>query len=186
MQGATDKIWLWNEIRYSNERAFYQLYMGCYDDLFRYGLHLSGDKAQVKACINEVFAELWEKRAYLPDVEKPDGYLFIIFKRKMLRLVQKKQVVYCLPDEAITAFSNEAPSYEELLINSQAEAEQRLRIQRALDALTFRQKEIICLRYYEGLSLEEISDRLQISMRTVYNTVHSAITLLRKELQDYL
>lgn len=183
MPGETDKIWLWNEIRYSNEKAFYLLFMACYDHLFRYGLHVNADREQVKACINEVFTELWEKRAYLPDVEKPDGYIFIIFKRKMYRFVQRKRVVFSLPDEEMTAISNEAPSYEELLIASQAEAEQKIRVQQALAALTNRQKELIGLRYYDGLSFEEISDRLQISLRTVYNTLHTAITILRKELR---
>lgn len=184
MREATDKIWLWNEIRYSNEKAFYRLYMDSFDHLFRFGLSVTPDRDKVMACINEIFAEIWEKRNSLPEVEKVDGYLFIMYKRKLNRLVQQRQPVYSVPNEGLLVFSQEDASYEELLIASQAEAEQKIKVQRALAALTARQKELIRLKYFDGLSFEEISDRLQISLRTIYNTIHTAITILRKELQN--
>lgn len=182
MSEPDGKIWLWNEIRYGNERALYQLYMGSYDHLFRYGLHQVNDRAKVMGCINELFAEIWTKKENLPEVEKVSGYLFIIFKRKISRLVSRNEPVYSLPDEGLIAISSGDSSYEELLIASQAEEEKKVWIRSALNKLTPRQKELIRMKYYEGMTMEEISDRLNISLRTIYNTLHAAITILRKEL----
>lgn len=183
MLASDEKIWLWKEMQCGNENALYQLYLERYDHLFRYGLHLLNDRSIVMACINETFAEIWEKRSRLPAVKNIDGYLFIIFKRKIGRQVQQKQPVYSLPHEELATLSAEDVSYEELLIAAQSAVEQKSRIQQALSTLTSRQKELICMKYYEELSMEEISDRLSISLRTIYNTLHTAITILRKTLR---
>jgi RNA polymerase sigma-70 factor (ECF subfamily) len=182
MQSVNHEIWLWNEIRYNNERALYQLYMHSYDHLFGYGIRSIQDTARVMECINEVFIEVWTKRDRLPAVEKVQGYLFIMFKRKLSRTINQKQLVFSIPDEDFIALSHNDCSYEDLLIAYQTEEETKNRVRQAVDKLSPRQKELIRLRYYEGLSLEEISEKLNISLRTIYNTIHSAITLLRKEL----
>lgn len=184
MEASDGKIWLWNEIRYGNERAFYRLYMESYDNMLRYGLNQGRDRAKVMECINELFAEIWSKKENLPKVEKVSGYLFIIFKRKISRLVSRKQPVFSLPEEGLIAVSAEDSSYEEILIASQAEEEKKLRIRNALNKLTPRQKELIRMKYYEAMTMEEISERLNISLRTIYNTLHSAVALLRKELAN--
>ncbi|WP_420854516.1 RNA polymerase sigma factor [Solitalea lacus] len=41
-------------------------------------------------------------------------------------------------------------------------------------------QELIKLRFFEQLSYEEIAGRTSISIRTIYNTIHAAINLLRQ------
>ncbi|MGH2644194.1 MAG: RNA polymerase sigma factor [Chitinophagaceae bacterium] len=177
------EIWLWNEIRYGNERALYQLYMTRYDSLVRYGLYVSGDKTKATDAINEVFTEIWIKRDRLPDVKEVGSYLFIIFKRKLSRLVHHKHTVLLLPEEEVLPELQQDGSYEDMLIALQSEEEQKLRVRHALLKLTSRQKELIHLRYFEEMSIDEIADKLNLSLRTIYNTLHSAISTLRKEME---
>jgi RNA polymerase sigma-70 factor (ECF subfamily) len=182
--GTDREIWLWNEIRCDNEHALQQLYMHCYDHLFRYGLHLTGDRFQSMECINEVFTEIWIKRDRLPEVKHVQGYLFIMLKRKLSRTIRQRHTVLSMPEEDLMLLDQNDPSYEELLIAFQFEEEKKLRVRLALDQLTPRQKELIRMRYYEERSIEDIADCLQISLRTIYNTIHSAVTILRKELDN--
>jgi len=42
-----------------------------------------------------------------------------------------------------------------------------------------RQKEIIRLRYFDTVSFKDIADQTGLSERTVYNTLHNAIKVLR-------
>ena len=58
------------------------------------------------------------------------------------------------------------------------------RLNELLLALPPRQQEIIRLRYLDGLRCREIAARLQLSRRTVENTLYRAITALRKKLTD--
>lgn len=180
---STDlEIWLWNEIRYGNERALYQLYMSSYDYLLRYGLHIAGDRTKAMDGINEVFIEIWIKRDRLQDVKEIRGYLFVIYKRKLLQMIHHKHPVYNLPgDEFLPALQNDS-SYEDMLVAMQSEEESKARMRHALMKLTSRQKELIQMRFYESMSMEAISDKLHISLRTIYNTLHAAIGILRKEM----
>lgn len=182
MENRSREIWLWNEIRYGNELALQQLYRHTYDSLFRYGLHLTGDRIKTMECINEMFTEVWVKRERLPEVQRVEGYLFISYKRKLSRHIRQHQKVVSLPEEDFARIDSNDQSYEELLIAMQTKEEMKSRVQKALNKLTPRQKELISLKYYEEMTMEEIADRLDISMRTIYNTLHAAISILRKEL----
>jgi len=42
-----------------------------------------------------------------------------------------------------------------------------------------RQKEIIRLRYFDAVSFKDIADQTGLSERTIYNTLHNAIKVLR-------
>jgi RNA polymerase sigma factor (sigma-70 family) len=53
------------------------------------------------------------------------------------------------------------------------------RLQKALNQLSPRQKEIIRLRYFDTVAFKDISDQTGLSERTVYNTLHNAIKVLR-------
>ncbi len=177
------EIWLWNEIRYGNERALYQLYISGYDTLLRYGLHASGDRVKAMDCINEVFTEIWTKRDRLPDVKEVRSYVFTIYKRKLFHLIHHKRLVYSFPDENVFPSSENESSYEDMLIALQSEEEKKKRIRLALVKLTSRQKELIRMRYFDEMSLDEIAGKLNLSLRTIYNTFHSAIATLRKEME---
>ncbi len=182
MQQVTHETWLWNEIRYNNEQALYQLYMESYDRLFQYGLRASPDAEIVKSTINEVFTGLWLKRGRLVEVENVSGYVFIYFKRVLFHQLQKSKgrrwrTGDINPDKELS----EMP-YEELLIAMEEDKEVKQLIKTAVDQLTKRQKELIGLRFYEEMSYEDIADKTGLTLRTIYNTLHTAITLLRKAL----
>lgn len=177
------EIWLWDEIRYGNERALYQLYISSFDSLLRYGLHAFGDRIKAMDCINEVFTEIWTKRDRLPEVKQVKSYLFVIYKRKLSRPLQRKHVVYAIPEDELLPVSQSDASYEEMLIAMQSDEERKMLIRAALLKLTSRQRELIRMRFFNEMSMDDIADKLQLSLRTVYNTIHSAISILRKELK---
>ena len=185
MQPESHEIWLWNEVRLGNERALRQLYFQCYDTLFRRGFRLVADKIRVKDSINQAFTEIWLKRERLPDVEKVQAYIYVIFRRSLFSGLKQGKAAFAMLDEGNAMDSDllQQHSYEDMLIAMQTEDELQLRMLRALEKLSPRQKELIRLRYYENLELKEISRRTQIALRTIYNTLHAAITVLRRELQ---
>src|SRR5690625_664260 len=101
MQQMAHEIWLWKEVRYGNEDALFRLYMDNYDHFYRYGLHISSDRTMAMECINETFTDVWIKKNDLPEVENVQGYLFVIYKRKLFhKLKQKKrQPVFSIRSE---------------------------------------------------------------------------------------
>jgi RNA polymerase sigma-70 factor (ECF subfamily) len=55
----------------------------------------------------------------------------------------------------------------------------------SLAKLSPRQQVIFTLRHYEGLSLKEIAENLDLETGTVKAHLHRAVTQLRKDLKDY-
>lgn len=58
-------------------------------------------------------------------------------------------------------------------------------IRDGLNLLTKRQKEVINLYYFKGLSHKKIAEKLDISTRTVINTKFRAIEILRRFIDDF-
>lgn len=59
-------------------------------------------------------------------------------------------------------------SFEEYLVETQSIQEVKKKVTLALDKLTERQKEMVQLRYYESLTVEDIARKTGLSNKTVY------------------
>lgn len=57
-------------------------------------------------------------------------------------------------------------------------------LKEAIADLTPRQREVIYLKYFEGLSTKELAEILQIRAQSIYNLVHDALENLRIFLDD--
>lgn len=168
---------IWNEIIQGNKRAFHRLFTEQYRSLMIFGLGIKMDKALVEDMIQELFLELWKKRASLPPVENLNAYLKQILKRKIFKSIQKSKKI-----NGLSFFSNKdhAHPYEALLIEQETNRQRQSQLRNAFKELTQRQKEIIQLRFFKGLSYEEIARQSGTQKRTIYNQVHSAILVLKK------
>jgi len=170
----------WNLFFTDGYEGLYRCFSYFYDDFYRLGIHWYRDPDFVKECIHNLFLELskiWDNR---PDIENKRSYVLTIYKR-----VCYKTFVECTtgtPTVPPEAYELREPSYEDVLVASQTDEHLALRLQAALDQLTKRQKELIRLRYYEARPIPEIAKLLSLTERTVYNTLHSAVKLLREHL----
>jgi RNA polymerase sigma-B factor len=76
--------------------------------------------------------------------------------------------------EAVERFGAEDPAF--------AVAEQRLELARGLDALPPRERQIVLLRFFEGLTQREIADRVGISQMHVSRLLRRSIERMRNQL----
>jgi len=155
------------------------IYDAFYFDLYRYGFKLSKDEDLTKDCIQQIFMELWDKRSKLPEVTQIKSYLLKYLKRKIFKELSSKKKY--IQDLTISEYLDEA-SYEDLLITKQQSHEIHDRLQRAISQLSARQMQIIMLKFYEGMSYDEIAEITHLQHRTVYNQLHRAVKELRKSM----
>lgn len=64
-------------------------------------------------------------------------------------------------------------------IIEQEESKRILILKNAILDLPKRQRELIKLRYYHGLSYDEIAEKTQLTKRSIYNQIHTAIKSLK-------
>lgn len=70
---------------------------------------------------------------------------------------------------------------EEMIIS---ELEEKIR--EAIDRLPMERKKVFIMSRYEGLTYNQIAQKLGISVKTVENQMGKALRTLREELSDYL
>lgn len=160
-----------------DEQSFDRLFEKHFAPMLIFGLSIRNDKALVKDIIQEVFLDIWDKRKTLPTVQHPRAYLQQILKRKLLKRLRSDG----LQTQGET-LSGSSPSYESLLIQQQEDQERQRQLASALNQLTQKQREMIQLRFFEGLSYEQIADKTDTQKRTVYNQIHRAIKSLKDTL----
>jgi RNA polymerase sigma factor (sigma-70 family) len=172
----------WEGMCLGDRKAFLDLYKGLYRSLSAFGLRVCADPDIVSDILNQVFLELWEKHEFLPRVDQVESYLRTTLKRKILKQINYQQKL----DKIISAVAKDGEliemSYEELIVKVQSDDLVKRRLNQALERLSLQQRKLIQLRFYEGLSYEEVAKVSQMTVRTAYNTIYEALKILRKYL----
>ncbi|TKC56184.1 sigma-70 family RNA polymerase sigma factor [Pedobacter hiemivivus] len=175
---------LWERLRIGDHDAFFDLYRALYYDLVNFGIRVCGDAETSGEATDLVFTTIWEKHQQLNRVDNVPAYLRTFLKRKILRLLERKQKI----NDALANAGAEGDwmemSYEEFIVKVQTDELVRYKLKTALQKLTYRQKQLIHLKFFDGLSYEQIAEQTEQTIKTAYNTVYDALKILRKELKD--
>jgi len=168
---------LWARFKNGGDDAFAMLFRKYYPGLFNYGCRIVNDSTLVEDCIQELFLDIWRngRRAEIVSVK---AYLFQAFKFKIMKLLAKRNKTSSLVDnEAGNGFEL---SREALMIDKEEHSATAKQLAAAIDALSPRQKEIIYLKFYLGLSYEEVSSMMQINYQAARNLTYQAIKILKQ------
>ena len=183
MQLEGDDRTYWEQMRLGDKQALFELYNSMYFHLIRFGLKINADDELVKDCVNQVFLNLWDKRSKLVAVDNVKSYLMTSLKRCMLdQLSYLDKMTNAVSKMGMEEDQNEL-SYEEIIIKLQDSDELQRKLRIAIQKLTPRQMELIRLRFFEGLTYEEIAEKTSQNVKTSYNTIYDAIKMLRKLLK---
>lgn len=173
---------LWSSFKTGNALALSVLYKKHVQPLFSYGMHTCRDSDLVTDCLQELFLRLWKNRDTLADVKVAKPYLFKSFRRILMRQIIERR------KEATAAVSNPEefeflPSVETTIIDAEAREEMLQRLTHCIASLTKGQREVIYLKFFQGLSYQQVADVTEIQIDSVYNLVSRTIDLLRKKMQ---
>ncbi|WP_161599547.1 RNA polymerase sigma factor [Hymenobacter nivis] len=171
---------LWDAFRGGEARALAALFEAYYDPLYAYGRKLSGDEELVKDCIQNLFQQLWRRRAGLRAVLVVKAYLFKAFRHHLADETERLRRQHALPTDA--DMFEVTYSHEEFLIAEQHDAEQRARLLGALNQLSKRQREALYLKFFDGFSYERIAEVMVLNTQSVRNLVFNALKALRQVL----
>lgn len=138
----------------------------------------------------DVFLDLYQKQALLNDQINQVAYLFTSVKNKCIDYLRRKlleqETAQKLQEELDLSLRMKFDSLESF--DTEWGSEQKLEdvIQKALDSLPERCREIFIKSKLEGKKQKEIAEELCISVKTVENQMTIAYKKLKEELKDYL
>ncbi|MFI7674818.1 RNA polymerase sigma factor [Actinophytocola sp. NPDC049390] len=146
--------------------------------LVRMAALLSGDAETARDVVQDCYEAVWRLRPDLGDVEHVVAYLRrAVINRSRSRLRRLRTVRRFLAQARPPA--DAPPADRELLV-----AERHRELLSHVERLPARQREVIVLRYYCGLSEAETVAVTGVSAGTVKSSAHHALATLRRNLKD--
>jgi RNA polymerase sigma-70 factor (ECF subfamily) len=165
-------------LRKGNREAFAEIYQRYWTVMYMHALKMLRSEDDARDVVQEIFTSLWLKSQSInPDVNLA-GYLFISTKNKVLDLIAQKRVRMDYLG-SLAAFA-EAHNNETLADIEEKELMQAL--QREIEQLPAKMKQIFEMRINRHLTYKEIADELNISDKTVKKQISNAIRMIRPKL----
>jgi len=161
--------------------AFSQIYVSYYPRLLRYGSIILPEPQVVGDVIQDLFVWILENPEKVKQINNLEVYVFQSLKKNLIKHIKRdgrsKRVHGIL---AIGSHGNPNENIEKRLIQAETHEFNKVWLHRRLDELPECQKEVIYLRYYEGLSYDEIAEVISKSNQVARNYASRALNQMRK------
>lgn len=169
-------IELWNRAADGSQDALGELFRRYYSLLVQYGSKICSDTALLEDTIQELFAEIWQKGPN-QSVQSVKAYLLQALKFKLYKTFRDKKRMQSVEETGNEPFEL---GHEHFLVKNEENSEKMKKLVNALNQLPARQKEVIYLKIYKGLSYEEVSEIMEINYQVVRNLLCQALKSFRK------
>ncbi len=158
----------------SDSYAFKEIFDLYGQKVFYFARKFSIPEQEAECIVQDIFLKLWECRKELEKDTSLSAFLFTLTKNKVLNLYRKRKNEMRYIMEIRNIFSQSHNQTESSIIYSDLS---NLAMQQ-INKLPQRRKQIYYLKKIKGLSNKEISEKLNISIKTVENQMTLAIKFM--------
>lgn len=178
--------WLdtWAEFKKGDMEAFRQIYDAFLGNLYSYGSKLTTNTLIVEDSIQEMFLDMYTHRKNLSETDNLEYYLLKVLRRTIFHKLKKENRFQLLEDFKPEAFrldfeieTNMPDDIQEEKINL---------IKESLLAMEPKNKEILYLKFYRGLSYNQIGELTGIKPDSAKKQVYRIVSKLREVLGNQL
>ena len=173
---------VWSQLQQGDQQALLNLYNAHYIGLMNYGCKLTGNRDLTNDCITQILLRLWDCRDRLPHVENIRSYLLTCLRRELMAELKKAALSNKHHRLLQNGMHDADLPYEEYIIELQTNAAWKEKLTQAFSKLTEREKELLRLRFFDDLNYDEIAAQCNITKRTAYNIIYTAIKTLKADL----
>ena len=170
---------LWQSCVDDDQRAFDLLFTRYFHGLCQYAGKYNLSSSMVEEVVADVFVNLWLKRKELK-IQHIKPYLFQSTRNTALNFIKKSYQPHFPIDDLSEELSDK--QWDADLEISYSETEKELN--KLVDQLPDQQRDVFRMRRIHGYSLEEISDILNISSKTVSNHLTQASKFINSHIRD--
>lgn len=168
------------QVKKGNQLAFNHIFTTYNRKLYFFALGYLKSEKEAEEIVQETFLKIWERREFIDPELSINAYIFKIafnfIQKRLKKNFQEEEMKHNLAGELVY-FDDQTSNmlnYHFLLQH----------INRLIDELPPRQKEIVVLRKLDGFSPKEISEKLSLSIKTVEAHLTAALKHLRDHLQS--
>jgi RNA polymerase sigma-70 factor, ECF subfamily len=170
------------ELKKRNKFAFDYLFTYYYSGLCHFAYKYLGDHQSAEDVVQDIFVSFYFESPQLEIKSSLKSYLFVSVRNRCLNWQKHHQSV----EKYRQMILRKTDERDDLPVEMLAESELRSAIEKGMEKLPVRCREIFVMSRMKGLSNQQIADELQLSKRTVELQITNALKILRTELTDYL
>ncbi|MBF4515140.1 RNA polymerase sigma-70 factor [Flavobacterium sp. ANB] len=164
-----------SELKNGNEKAFRKLFDSYYQDIYGYSISILKSKEAAEENVQDVFMKVWQNRENLNLEQSFKAYIFTIARNRAFNFLNKAANEVLLKEE-IFYESQKSHEHGDYAIR---EADCKKLRKEAMKQLPPKRKQIFKMSRKKGMSYEEISQELGISINTVRNQMSKALESMR-------
>lgn len=173
----------WERLKDGDKSALKVLYEHYANMLYNYGRHISKDSGLVRDCIQDLYVELWQNHKQLSSTTSVKFYLYKCLRRKLI--YESNRIERQLSNYEMTKEEVEVQYLYEFSETESFLAQKRIsEVQKLVNTLPSRQREVLTLVFFENLSRTEAAQVMGVDTNTIYSLIWRAISTLRKDIQD--
>lgn len=171
----TDENELLQKMQAGSKIAFEFLYKKYYGTLYLHAYNKLRDREVAKDLVQDLFANLWQKKEYLDITHGFSSYLYASIRNRIIDYIskEKSKANYL---SSLSNYSEQGQATADHLVREKMLQEQ---IEKTLEQLPPRLREIFELSRKNHLSHKEISEKLNISEHTVRSYIKDVLRILR-------
>jgi RNA polymerase sigma-70 factor (family 1) len=168
---------------HNNDKAsFTSVFSKYYKDLVIFSFSFTKDRDAAEEIVQDIFLRLWENRHYLVIQTSLKSYLLKSVQNLSLDWLRHQKVKSGYTEDMLDhplLYENETEHY--VLHSELLEM-----ITKSLEKIPEPYAQTFRMNRFELLNYREIASKLGVSVRTVEVRISKALSLLRKELKDFL
>ena len=181
MHELNDTILL-QKIRDGSEKAFKVVYDRYHIQLFYIAKKYLKDTGLSEDAVQDIFVKLWEKKHKLNDIKSLKAYLFTMLRNRVLNMLRDKKSDVV----SMTSLTEKTFPAQNLTEDDLQYKEYERVLQRGINELSDRKREVFELRSQKGFTNPEVAEMLQVDVRTVKTHYYNGSKYIRAYLNKHL
>ncbi|MCK9206965.1 MAG: RNA polymerase sigma-70 factor [Salinivirgaceae bacterium] len=165
-----------------NKKIFDYLFHCYYSGLVVYAIKYVTEKEAAEDLVQDFFFKLWMQHKQLTINQTIKSYFFVSVKNRCLDYLRHSEIKQKASDYFSSVREESITDANDFLV----EAELSSRIEKALNNLPEKSRQVFIMNRFNGFSPKEIAEKENLSIRTVEGHIGKALKLLRLELEPYL
>lgn len=170
------------ELRKGSEAAFTTIFDQYHRLLYALAYRYMKSGEEAEDAVQYTLMKLWEQRENLNEQTGIRSLLFTILKNHIINELRHKKVVY---EKHYEILQNQ-PEGEEDFFHNLADKDFKEHLYKIINQLSPQRQKVCLFKIEQGLSNQEIAEKMQISLTTVKSHYTQSVKILRSEIGKLL
>jgi len=147
-------------------------------------VRILGNRSEAEEAVADIFVELWDRsERYDPERASPFAYLMNLSRSRAIDRLRRRRRHADLLAEVAARTPDDPPVPAESALGRAVHEEERALVRSALDALDARERHLVELSFFRGMTHTEIATELDEPIGTVKTRIRRGLIRLRDEIR---